>query len=63
MAIRYEEHFFGQNQTIEAVIKHINKNETMSERMLEYLVDEFNKANGANAVPMMGQCYKIPVAV
>lgn len=51
---------FGSNETIEAVIKHCNKDENITGGLLEYLMSHFNKKND-NKVPVVGKPYHIPV--
>lgn len=51
---------FGTNETIEAVIRSENKNETISGGLLTLLVNEFNKKNG-KIVPIVGTTYFIPI--
>jgi len=58
--IEYIERGFGMNETIEAVIKHVNKNENLSGAMLSILVGRFNRLNGLD-IPTTGKLYKIPL--
>jgi len=58
--IVYKERNFGINETIEAVIRSMNKDENINGGLLSYLMTEFNKKN-KNEVPRIGQAYKIPI--
>jgi hypothetical protein len=50
---------FGPNETIEAVIKNVNRDEDLPPAMVEYFLKVFNKIN-VNVVPKVGEVYKIP---
>ena len=59
-SLEYVSHFFGQSETIDAVIKSKNKNEGLKGPLFEQLVTAFNVANNFE-VPTMGKEYKIPI--
>jgi len=58
--IEYIDRNFGNNETIEAVIKNCNKDENITGGLLQYLMGHFNKENN-NTVPIVGGTYKIPI--
>lgn len=58
--IEYVSRGFGPNETIEAVIRNCNKDESISGGLLHFLMNDFNKSNGFT-VPTLGTIYKIPI--
>lgn len=58
--VEYIDRGFGPNETIEAVIRNANKDETISGGILKFLMDDFNTVNGF-IVPTLGKSYKIPI--
>ena len=58
--ITYTERSFGNNETVEAVLRNMNKDETITGGLLDYLMHNFNVENNYE-VPRMGKLYKIPI--
>lgn len=58
--VEYVDRGFGPNETIEAVIRSCNKDETITGGLLQFLMRNFNEKNGY-IVPTLGTLYKIPI--
>jgi hypothetical protein len=62
MAVKFIKRAFDEDDTIAAVIKHVNKNEELGDNELIFLTRSFLKANGLRP-PIAYKEYLIPKLV